>query len=563
MEREDSNFRCVIGPSKILASRFWSCECQLHLFRYFTKPPLSNFHTASTQSAKMPRRRFIDPKNATTFNVVHRAQNDPLINDDDAPSHVFAEKQSQSRRPTESDYAYSSYSGSQSNVGYRSKKTKQRGDLEDEFGLAVRKNEGEAAEHGIFYDDSEYDYMQHMRDLGSGGGAVTWVDASAPPKKQKGKQKLEDALRGLDLDDGRSVGESVGTQSSAARSLLPEEVLPSEFARKRTYQDQQDVPDEIAGFQPDMDPRLREVLEALEDEEYVDEEDDIFGELTRDGYEVEIGEWERLGEQQMFDDGQGSLDFDGEDDDGWESDDTIKASSPPPPAPVDLQLPEGDLTKPPEDVQAVPPADPTSGAWLDEFKKFKSDAKASKEATKEAPAIRAPAAPSALESSALSSLATGRRKKRKGAKTATTNYSMTSSALARTDQQTLLDSRFDKIEEEYAADGLGEEGMDDSMSAASGMTGASQASHMSKYSNTSGLSGVSGISSYSRATDSEAPQLQRSDFDSIMDDFLGGYSKTGKMGKRVRRGAPQTGMEQLDEVRKGLGPARVKSKAQA
>lgn len=36
-----------------------------------------------------------------------------------------------------------------------------------------------------------------------------------------------------------------------------------------------------------MDPRLREVLEALEDEEYVDEEDDIFGELTGDGYEVE------------------------------------------------------------------------------------------------------------------------------------------------------------------------------------------------------------------------------------------------------------------------------------
>ena len=499
----------------------------------------------------MPRRRFIDPKNATTFNVVHRAQNDPLINDENAPSHVFAEKQS--RRPTESDYAYSSYSGSQSNAGYRSKKTKQRGDLEDEFGLAVRKNEGEAAEHGIFYDDTEYDYMQHMRDLGSGEGAVTWVEASAPPKKQKGKQRLEDALRGLDIDDGKSVGESVGTQSSAARSLLPEEVLPSEFVKKRTYQDQQDVPDEIAGFQPDMDPRLREVLEALEDEEYVDddEDDDIFGELTKDGYEVEKDEWDRLGEQQMFDD---------EDDDGWESDDTIRAASPPP-APVELQLPGGDLTKPPEDAQAVPPADPTEGAWLDEFKKFKSDAKASKEAAKDAPAIRAPAAPSALESSALSSLATGRKKKRKGAKTATTNYSMTSSALARTDQQTLLDSRFDKIEEEYAAEELADEGMDDSASVASGATGASKASNLSKYSAMSGTSGVSGISSYSRATDSEAPQLQRTDFDSIMDDFLGGYSKTGKLGKRVKRGGPQSGMEQLDEVRKGLGPARVKSKA--
>ena len=68
------------------------------------------------------------------------------------------------------------------------------------------------------------------------------------------------------------------------------------------------------------------------------------------------------------------------------------------------------------------------------------------------------------------------------------------------------------------------------------------------------------MSSYSRASDSEAPQLQRTDFDSIMDDFLGGYSKTGKMGRRVKRGGPQSGMEQLDEVRKGLGPARTKAK---
>ena len=514
----------------------------------------------------MPRRRFIDPKTSTTFAVVNRPQNDPLIHDDSAPSHVFAEKQS--RRPTDSDYAYSAYSGSQSNAGYRSKKTKQRGDLEDEFGLNVRKNEGEAAEHGVFFDDSDYDYMQHMRDLGEGQGAATWVEASAPTQQQrkqgKGKQRLEDALAGLEMDDGRSVGgESMGIQSSAAKSLLPEEVLPSEFVRKRTYQDQQDVPDEIAGFQPDMDPRLREVLEALEDEEYVDDdegEDDFFGELTQDGYEVERDEWERLGEQQLFDDGEGSLDFAGEDDDGWESDDTIKASSPPPSTaiPVDLQLPSGDLTQPPEDAQAVPPADPTAGAWLDEFKKFKSEAKASKESnTKDAAPVRAP---SALESSALSSLATGRRKKRKGAKTETTNYSMTSSALARTDQQSLLDSRFDKIEEEYAAEELpdDDEALDDALSMASG---ASKASHLSKYSAMSGMSGVSGISSYTRATDSEAPQLQRSDFDGIMDDFLGGYSKKGKLGKRVKPGKPMSGMEQLDEVRQGLGPARVKSQA--
>ncbi|TKA63880.1 hypothetical protein B0A55_10148 [Friedmanniomyces simplex] len=494
----------------------------------------------------MPRRKFIDKKNATTFSLVHRAQNDPLIHDENAPSMVFAEKQAPSRL-SEDDYAYSDtgsvISGTSS---YRSEKVRQRGDLEEEFGIGFKPNEGQAAQHGVFYDDTEYDYMQHMRDLGGAEGGVTWVESSAPPAKGKGKQKLEDALRDMELDGRSSVaGESIA--SSSTRSLLPEEVLPSEFVTRRTYQDQQDVPDEIAGFQPDMDPRLREVLEALEDEEYVDDEEDVFGELTRDGYEVERDEWERLGEQQVFDD-----------DEGWESDHTIRATSPPPAdQPASLQLEDGEAAAPPEDTQAQPPADPTSGAWLDEFKKFKQSTKPTDKA------IPAHPTPSALDASVLSSLASGRHKKRKGAKTSTTNYSMTSSALLRTDQQTLLDSRFDTIlEKEDMLDELADDEasqLPDTASLASGMTGLSKSSRISRYSNTSGLSGVSGISSYSRATDSEAPQLERVDFNGIMDEFLGGHSKAGKGGKYIKRFGPQSGMEQLDEVRKGLGPARVKS----
>ncbi|WPG98165.1 protein ltv1 [Acrodontium crateriforme] len=491
----------------------------------------------------MPPRRIFDKKTATTFSLVHRAQNDPLINDENAPSMVFTEKQS--KRPTQDDddFVGSSARSVASGVSYRSTRTKQLGDLDKEFGLAYKPHEGEAAQHGVFFDDTQYNYMQHMRDLGQGGGAM-WVEGSAPVGK-KGKMKLEDALRNMDL--GPSDAQSVGMSSvaSSARSLLPEEVLPSEFVRKRTYQDQQDIPDEIAGFQPDMDPRLREVLEALEDEEYVDEEEDIFGELTKDGYEVEREEWDRLGEQQMFED---------EDDAGWESDDTIKAGS----TNKKIVVPtlDGEAAVPPEDVQAPAPADPTEGAWMDEFKKFKSDNKATK-------ADRGPvpvAAPSTLQSSALSSLASGRRKKRKGAKTSTSNYSMSSSALVRTDQQTLLDARFDKIEESYLEDEMGDE-FDDEMSLASGMTGMSRASKVSHYSRVSGLSGISGISSYSRATDSEAPQLQRSDFNGIMDEFLGSYSTTGKVSRRVKRQPPMTGMEQLNEIRSGLGPARLKSTA--
>lgn len=515
----------------------------------------------------MPRRRFIDKKNATTFALVHRAQNDPLIHDEDAPSMVFAEKTAtqRPRRPTEDDYMYSDaasvISGGSSAV-YRSAKTQQRGDLEEEFGVGVRANEGEAAQHGVFFDDTKYDYMQHMRDLGTGDGPVMWVEAAKPKQQQgKGKQRLEDALQNMEIasadgrfDDAASISTRNTTSTSASmRSILPDEMFGSEFVKKQTYQDQQDVPDAIAGFQPDMDERVREMLEALEDEAYVDDgEDDFFGELIDDGLEYDREEWEEIGVQ-LWDQGA-------EDDAASDSEDTVRASSPPP----TLDLPEGETAKPPEDTQAVPPADPTGGAWFDEFKKFKSAAKSS-----DAPAVRA--VPSTLESSALSSLAAGRKKKRKGAKTSTTNYSMTSSALARTDHQTLLDDRFDKLESAYALDEFPDDEeddgrFDDALSSASGLTGISQlsrASRVSRYSTASHASNMSKMSSYSRATDSEAPQLQRSDFDSIMDDFLGGHAKTGKQGKRIRRGGPQSGMEQLEEVRKGLGPARLQSRTAA
>merc|ERR1712225_136499 len=113
--------------------------------------------------------------------------------------------------------------------------------------------------------------MQHMCDLGSGSGDAYFVEAPTTQNKGKAKQQsLEDALKDVSLDE-------------RARMLLGDEILPSKNLRKVTYQAQQDVPDVLAGFQPDMDPRLREVLVALEDDAYVDDDDDIFGELAKDG----------------------------------------------------------------------------------------------------------------------------------------------------------------------------------------------------------------------------------------------------------------------------------------
>ncbi|GAB7347805.1 hypothetical protein MBLNU459_g5344t1 [Dothideomycetes sp. NU459] len=497
----------------------------------------------------MPRRKVFDKKNATTFALVHRAQNDPLIHDADAAPMVFAEIQGPSTQPPQ--------------AAKKQRKIKQRGDLEDEFGMNFKANEGQAAEHGVYYDDTEYDYMQHMRDLGSGGGAVTWLDAPADKtKKAKGKMKLEDALRDMDI---QSEG---GVSTASTASLLPEDAMGSEFVRKTTYQDMQNVPDAIAGFQPDMDPRLREVLEALEDEAYVDDEDDIFAELAADGEEVDQNEWQDSDD--WYDDEGDGAPYDHEDG-GWESDDTIKAddmnkvNSPRALSPSSAALAAADsaASLPPlNDTTAPPPSDPADGAWLEEFTKFKRDVKAAKGL----PPKPAGAAPSESINTGLSSLASGRRKKRKGAKTSTSNYSMTSSALARTDAQTLLDARFDKIEEDYAEDGYPDDDddygsqFDDSASAVSGV---SRASAISRMSAASGMSRASGISSYSRASDAEAPELVRSDFDSIMDGFLAGHSRTGGRGRFIKKSGYQTGLEQLDEIRGGLGPARKSKRLEA
>ncbi|KAG7125996.1 SAC3 family protein 1 like [Verticillium longisporum] len=417
----------------------------------------------------MAKGKWIDKKSAQHFTLVHRPQNDPLINDENAPSMVF--------NPTPQR--------GETSTSVRSK-TKHLDDLASEFGSdisGIRQNEGEAAEYGIYYDDSEYDYMQHMRDLNTGAGEAVWVEAEAPKNQGKGKQtqSLEDAIRGLDVKDDPS---SLGDDARFAQGLP-----------KANYQSQQDIPDAIAGLQPDMDPRLREVLEALDDDAYVEEDDDIFQELAKDGREISQYEFE---------------DQFGEEDDGWESDHTAKPNK------------EYNDDAAPELV-TIDGAEPTAADqnedWLEDFKQFKKDQKN--------PGVKPRGAavdPSEVQSSMWTTTTMGgRRKKRKGALTNPSSYSMTSSSMVRTEQLTLLDARFDRIEEEYTSE-MG--GGDDLGS----------------------VSAVSAMSSVQGET--------RHDLDNILDDFLGKFTKPGKRTNKKAR--PQTGLEQLDEIRRGLGPARLR-----
>lgn len=414
-----------------------------------------------------------------------------------------------------------------------SHKVKKLDDLASELGsdaVRIRANEGEAANHGVYFDDTEYDYMQHLRDLNSSGGGgtgdVVFVEAKQDKDKNKnkggkGKQSLEDALRQLDVEDAERK----------KRELLDEDFLPSKNLRRITYQAQQDVPDAIGGFQPDMDPRLREVLEALEDEAYVDdEEDDIFQQLAKDGRELDSFEFEEQGD--FFDDE--------EDGGGWESDDTAKPNREYKDE-VPSLVPIANL------VGGEGGEDAHNENWLEDFKQFKKDQKQQPAALKKKTPLPPPSN-SDLQSSLFTTTTNGglRRKKRKGALTNQSGYSMTSSSMVRTEQLGILDERFEQMEARHYNPAFDEGGEDGE----SLIYGGDDDDNDGTASAVSGATGMSTASSVTGAT--------RHDFDDILDDFLGGYSMHGK--KHIKKGGWKNGVEQYDEIRRELGPAHTRGR---
>jgi protein LTV1 len=248
-----------------------------------------------------------------------------------------------------------------------------------------------------------------------------------------------------------------------------------------------------------------------------------------------------------------------DDDEGWESDATEKAPEQPTELPVP-QLQPSDPSDPSSHQKSIPDAAEASaqdGDWLRDFAKFKRSQQRS--TTKHPPALAAEsliAASSAHSKPPTLYTLNGtplRQKKRKGAQTNPSAYSMTSSSLARTEGQQLLDARFDRVEKMYSVDENDEDldmDNDGGMSLASGMTGASNLSKVSQLSTTS-------------FADKDAV---RTDFDGMMDGFLGEWEKAnpggggrrGVKGKRGKHGNEKYGLEQLEEVRRELGRGRVR-----
>lgn len=163
-----------------------------------------------------------------------------------------------------------------------------------------RANIGEAASYGVYYDDTGYDYMQHLKSVGASEDGVESVLLQASSKTQdKGKSKASDPIRLKDL---------------------PPEALPSASELPRNFEGQEAIPSSIAGFRPDMDPHLRQTLEALEDDAFVDDglEDDFFGELVADGEREEDEIEYDFDEDGLFEEGAEDGD-DANSGSGWEA----------------------------------------------------------------------------------------------------------------------------------------------------------------------------------------------------------------------------------------------------
>jgi protein LTV1 len=186
--------------------------------------------------------------------------------------------------------------------------------------------------------------------------------------------------------------------------------LPSEEESKYRIEAMQNIPDSLKGFQPDMNPDLREVLEALGDDapqyttvEYSDNEDPeaIFAELVKGGA-IEEEEYE-------------------DDDDGYVTDDTVKAAD----------------------------RDIMGSEYLAEMAQYKAPTQHQVDMDSVADGIETESAFSRTSTANTHRTSKQRRKRRQklgGAYSEVgTDYSMTSSINYRNEGLTMLDAQFDKV----------------------------------------------------------------------------------------------------------------------
>ncbi|KAH9997790.1 Low temperature viability protein-domain-containing protein [Russula compacta] len=329
----------------------------------------------------MPSKSIFRQPGAQHFQLVHRSQRDPLINDPDASQHVL--------KPV---------------IRENTKKGKSRADLEgllspsDPVLASGQSNIGEASLYGVYFDDTEYDYMQHLRPIGRRDEGFESILVETPKRGTTSKRTSD---LPISLHD------------------LPPEALPSVSELPRDFESQAAVQSSISGLQPDMDPHLRQTLEALEDDVYVNNQldDDFFGELIKDG-ERDASE------------------------------------------PFEYEFTEGGLPTDGSDAGGVHERDDGEEAgWEARFAAFKRERKGREPMDTSLSDIESEGADTVGQMPGFSTTTSRRR----GQETSdASGFSMSSASIFRSDGLRDLDDRFDQAEKEYIEDEGSEDGPPDS-----------------------------------------------------------------------------------------------------
>ncbi|CAB4252820.1 similar to Saccharomyces cerevisiae YKL143W LTV1 Component of the GSE complex, which is required for proper sorting of amino acid permease Gap1p [Maudiozyma barnettii] len=241
-------------------------------------------------------------QNSQKYAVVHRPHDDPHYYDEGASAHLFVPIKNPNARVKVAK-------------GFEEKEEEIPNlTTDDHFVPENEKGSGDASAYGIKYDDSKYDYMQHLKPIGQNPDSVFIPSKKTTERGGSRKKNIEDMF--------------VEPEYKDVENKPTQRVFQGGVGKPEYLAHQQNVTDEISGFRPEMNPALREVLEALEDEAYVvnedivvepkqkkkieatktkevqeevagDDEDDIFAELLAGGevegdddFEDQFDEWD-------------------------------------------------------------------------------------------------------------------------------------------------------------------------------------------------------------------------------------------------------------------------------
>ncbi|TPX40584.1 hypothetical protein SeMB42_g05932 [Synchytrium endobioticum] len=137
--------------------------------------------------------------------------------------------------------------------------------------------------YGIFFEDQDtYDYTRHLKPIGQDTAAV-YVSAASSGSSKKPSSTSTGGIAFIDEDAANAMNEQPSKRTSNNQRhvsfILPSDVLPSHAEDEVGLLNRGNAP---SGLQLELDPDVREALEALEDEPYVvttgdetDEKEDV------------------------------------------------------------------------------------------------------------------------------------------------------------------------------------------------------------------------------------------------------------------------------------------------